>query len=437
MKQRLGKLLAVVLALILISSACALAEEQRTIRFLTVGDPYVGAITTLLPEFEAQTGIKVVVDSVPYLDLHAKALLELMGGTGSYDMISVDICWIGEFAESGKLLDLSELIERDADEVDVKNFLPGAWEGLAMWNDKVIGLPLAPYYMYMHNRTDVFEKLNLSQPVTKDEFVETVKAMYDPANNFYGLSIALKRGASVVHDWCAYYNGFGGNIFKDIPNDYSADVNSAIAVETTEMFRDLVPYLPSGVMQYENADRWNAFMHGMAGMVAVFNANSPQFDTAEDTLVAGKVDYFAMPKLTEDSKESMPFGGFTISINKDSRNVEDAWTFMKWLSSPETDKKWVQVPGTPGVPVRLSTVADEELVAKYPYVKLIYDAEMQGVADGVNYRSRLPEWAQIEEILGLELNLAISGEKEVQAALDSAASQINDLMKANGYPVLD
>ena len=203
------------------------------------------------------------------------------------------------------------------------------------------------------------------------------------------------------------------------------------------MFRDLVPYLPSGVMQYENADRWNAFMHGMAGMVAVFNANSPQFDTAEDTLVAGKVDYFAMPKLTEDSKESMPFGGFTISINKDSRNVEDAWTFMKWLSSPETDKKWVQVPGTPGVPVRLSTVADEELVAKYPYFKLIYDAEMQGVADGVNYRSRLPEWAQIEEILGLELNLAISGEKEVQAALDSAASQINDLMKANGYPVLD
>ena len=84
-------------------------------------------------------------------------------------------------------------------------------------------------------------------------------------------------------------------------------------------------------------------------VVAVFNANSPQFDTAEDTLVAGKVDYFAMPKLTEDSKESMPFGGFTISINKDSRNVEDAWTFMKWLSSPETDKKWVQVPGTPGL----------------------------------------------------------------------------------------
>ena len=30
-------------------------------------------------------------------------------------------------------------------------------------------------------------------------------------------------------------------------------------------------------------------MHGNAGMTAVFNANSPQFETAEDTTVAGKV----------------------------------------------------------------------------------------------------------------------------------------------------
>ena len=68
---------------------------------------------------------------------------------------------------------------------------------------------------------------------------------------------------------------------------------------------------------------------------------------------------------------------------------------------------------------------------------MIYDAESQGFADGVNYRSRLPEWTQIEEILGLQLNLAVSGEKDVQLALDDAAQSINKLMKENGYPVLD
>ena len=433
MKRFLGSVLALVL---LFTASCgALAQEEHVIQFMTVGDPYVGAIKALLPEFEEQTGIKVIVDSVPYLDMHAKALLELTGGTGSYDVISVDICWIGEFAQSGGLLELSELVERDAQELDVDNFLPGAWEGLAKYDEQIIGLPLAPYYMYMHYRTDVFDKLGIEPPATKDEFVNAVKTMYDPANNFYGLTVALKRGASVVHDWAAYYNGFGGKIFRDIPNNYAADINGAIGVETTEMLKELVQYLPSGVLQYENADRWNAFMHGMAGMVAVFNANSPQFETAEDSLVAGNVGYFHMPRLNEDAKVSLPFGGFTISINKDSKNVEDAWTFMKWLTNAETDKKWVDVPGTPGVPTRLSTVSDPELMEKYPYFQLIYDAEMNGLADGVNYRSRLPEWTQIEEVLGLELNLAISGEKEVQLALDDAAKEINQIMRDAGYPV--
>lgn len=433
MKRFLGGVVAFVLLLSI--ACCALAQEERVIRFMTVGDPYVGAIKALLPEFEEQTGIKVIVDSVPYLDMHAKALLELTGGTGSYDVISVDICWIGEFAESGGLLELSELVNRDAQELDVDNFLPGAWEGLAKYNDQIIGLPLAPYYMYMHYRTDVFEKLGISQPATKDEFVNAVKTMYDPNNNFYGLTVALKRGASVVHDWAAYYNGFGGKIFKDIPNNYATDINGSIGLETTEMLKELVPYLPSGVLQYENADRWNAFMHGMAGMVAVFNANSPQFETAEDSLVAGNVGYFHMPRLNEDAQVSLPYGGFSISINKDSKNVEDAWTFMKWLTSAEIDKKWVDIPGTPGVPTRLSTVSDPDLMEKYPYFQLIYDAEMNGLADGVNYRSRLPEWTQIEEVLGLQLNLAISGEKEVQLALDDAAKEINQIMRDAGYPV--
>lgn len=411
--------------------------ETKTIKFLTVGDPYVGAIKTLLPEFEEKYNIEVVVDSVPYLDMHGKAILELTSDTGAYDLISVDSPWIGEFTVGGHLLDLTDLVERDAEELQVDDFLPGAWEGLAVYDDQIIGLPLAPYYMYLHYRTDLFEENNLEVPETKDEFVSAIETLYDPDNNQYGLAVALKRGASIVHDWCAYFNAFGGKMFNDMPNDYSTGINSDIGIQTTQMFKDLLPYLPDGVLQYENADRWNAFMHGSAAMTAVFNANSPQFETAEDTLVAGKVGYAPLPKLNEEGENSLPFGGFSISINKDSKNVEEAWTFMKWLTSPETDKKWVDIPATPGVPTRLSTVTDPELVEKYPYFQIIYDAEINGQADGVNYRSRLPEWTKIEEILGLELNLAVSGEKDVEAALNDAAEEINQLMKDSGYPVKD
>ena len=215
--------------------------ETKTIKFLTVGDPYVGAIKTLLPEFEEKYNIKVVLDSVPYLDLHGKAILELTSDTGAYDLISVDSPWIGEFAEGDHLLDLNELVERDKEELQVDDFLPGAWEGLATWDDRIIGLPLAPYYMYIHYRTDLFAEKNLEAPVTKDEFVNAIETLYDPDNNHYGLAIALKRGPSIVHDWCAYFNAFGGKMFNDMPNDYSSGVNSDIAIETCLLYTSPSP----------------------------------------------------------------------------------------------------------------------------------------------------------------------------------------------------
>lgn len=410
-------------------------SSVKTLRFLTVGDPFVGAVKALLPEFKEKYGIDVVVDSVPYLDLHAKAMLELAGGTGSYDLVSVDMPWIGEFDQGGYLYDLSGLVERDSAELNVPDFLPGAWQGLAVWNDKIIGMPLAPYYMYMHYRTDVFEKLGLSVPEDMASFEDCIQKMYDPENSFYGWAVAMKRGPSIVHDWCAFFNGFGGKTFVDAPNNYASGFNSEIGVKTTEMFKDMLQHLPDGVQQYENADRWNAFMHGQAGMVAVFNANSPMFESAEDTKVAGNVGYFGMPKLDSSAKSSLPFAGFTLSINKDSKNIEDAWTFTKWLTSAETDKKWVDIPGTPGIPLRVSTVTDPALLEKYPYFKIISDAESSGTADGVNYRSRLPQWTQIEDIMGLELSYAMTGDKDIQTALDDAAKQINELMKKDGYPV--
>lgn len=436
LKHRHTPWIVIVLTLcLLVAQGIALAQSN-TVYFMTVADPYVGAIRQLLPEFEKETGIKVVIDSVPFPNLQEKALLELASGRGSYDLISVDMPWIGQFVESGHVLDITDLVQRDREELDIADILPGAWEALALWNDRVIGLPLAPYYMYVHYRTDLFEKAGITKlPETAAEFLDVAKAINDPGNEFYGVSLAMKRGPSSITDWAAYYNGFGGRIFVDPPNNYATAINGEIGIFTTKWLKELSQYAPPGVLQYENIDRWNAFMHGKAGMVAVFNANSPQFETADDSQVQGRVGYFHFPKINASDPGSMPFGGFTLVINKHSRNVEAAWTFMKWLMSKEFDREWVQVPGTPGVPRRLSVVSDPELLAKYPYFQLIYDAEHSGLADGVHYRSRLPEWVQIEDVLGLELNLAFTGEKLVEDALSDAAERINEIMKKAGYPV--
>lgn len=129
LKQRTFCVCLVVMLLMLASSSLfAASNAGKTIYFMTVADPYVGAIRQLLPEFEEQTGIKVVIDSVPFPNLHEKAIMELASGRGSYDLISVDLPWTGEFVEAGFTKDLTDLVERDREEIDVDDFLPGAWE---------------------------------------------------------------------------------------------------------------------------------------------------------------------------------------------------------------------------------------------------------------------------------------------------------------------
>lgn len=409
--------------------------EPITINFMTVGDPYVGAIKVLLPEFEKKYGIKVNVESIPFLNLHEKAVLELSSKSGSYDLISMDIPWTGEFCEAGYALELTDLYNRDKAEINSEDFLQGAWKGLALWDGKVMAMPLAPYYMYLHYRTDKFQEKGLNPPETADDFVNAIIKLCDKENNFYGLAAGLKVGANIVGEWSAYYNGFGGKTFVDAPNDYSCDINGEIGIFTTDLFKSILDYMPPGILQMENVDRWNSFMHGNAGMVPVFNANSPMFETAEDSKVVGKVGYTHLPIKDENSKASLPFGGFSIIINESSKNVEASWTFIKWLTSPEIDQQWIQVPGTPGVPNRMSTLSDPENLKKYPYFKVVLDAEKGGYADGVNYRSRIPEWVQMEDIIGTALSLAISGEKDTKEALDDAAEKVDALLKDKGYPI--
>ena len=49
------------------------------------------------------------------------------------------------------------------------------------------------------------------------------------------------------------------------------------------------------------------------------------------------------------------------------------------------------------------------------------------------WRPRLPEWSQVESILGTHLSQAIAGDVDAQTALDAAAKEITDVMTKAGY----
>jgi ABC-type glycerol-3-phosphate transport system substrate-binding protein len=83
-----------------------------TLHVLMEDVPDTTSIEPLLPNFEAETGIKVVFEKVVYTVMHEKLVPQLMAGegNGAYDFLQVDNYWVGEFVMAGWLMPIDDYL---------------------------------------------------------------------------------------------------------------------------------------------------------------------------------------------------------------------------------------------------------------------------------------------------------------------------------------
>ena len=62
--------------------------------------PGYNAVKQMLPEFEAATGIKMNITTVPYENALGEQVRDFVAG-GDIDIALVDLVWLGNFAENG------------------------------------------------------------------------------------------------------------------------------------------------------------------------------------------------------------------------------------------------------------------------------------------------------------------------------------------------
>ena len=126
--MRKASILALSLALLMVFSAVSMAstlEEwgaevkaklggtEITVAMAT--HPSTDAFRAMVAEFEQLTGITVRWDIMEELYLHDKILTEHAAATGRYDVVMMDVVWIGEFANRKVVLPLDEYIANTPD----------------------------------------------------------------------------------------------------------------------------------------------------------------------------------------------------------------------------------------------------------------------------------------------------------------------------------
>ncbi len=151
------------------------------------------------PDFEALTGAKINVITVPFSDLYQQILTDVATNTNSFDGFVFAPQWMVDYIVPGYLEDLTDRINNDPD-IAWQDIAPFFRDFSATFQGRIYTIPLDGDFQMVYYRTDVLEANGLQPPETWDDYLEIAKTVNGQDMNGdgvgdFGSCIAKKRNA--------------------------------------------------------------------------------------------------------------------------------------------------------------------------------------------------------------------------------------------------
>ncbi len=408
-------------------------EEVKEIQIALHDSPWLPGFEKMADLYEEQNpNVRMKFSVFPYNGLYEKLTTEIPSGSKEFDIVLLDDPWVPLFYSNRYLTPLQEIESGfEPDDEIIK------YASVMRWNhDKsyttpdgtLYSLPINGNFQLFYYRKDLFEQAGLPTPPKTWEDVKTAAdALYDPEKPLYGYVLRGQRGNGLVFNWIPVLRSFGGGIFVDPPNDWRVRIADDNAVAALENYLSLLEWTPPGSGDIGQSDMISMFATGRAVQGIAVAAASAQMDNPDISTIPGKMQYTVTPK--SKNGEHTPLLGMWVmgipSSISDERK-QTAFEFMKWATSYEAQMKYVEFGS---IPVR-SDVLFSDLAKKEDYRFLEGMAES---FDLVSERPRIPEWFEIEDIMGLHLNRAVTGEETAEEALSAIEQKVVDLLESEGY----
>ena len=378
-------------------------------------------------DYEALTGVRVNIAEFPYDNLFEKELIDLTAATGAYDLIMLDDPWFPRFTSGKFLTDLEPLYQKRGQPGPDRDFVATS---IALCKHPyetgdLYALPYVGNSQLFFYRKDLFEKHNLKEPLTWDDVLKAAQTIDESERNgspeggrVYGYVMRAARGNSAVTDFMPIFWSFGAEMF-----DASGKpaVNSQEGINALRLMLELGKYAPPGYASFNASEVSAHLLQGTAAMSINWPAWIGAFGDPAKSRVVGKMKFATMPG--EKAEGRAEIGNWLIAIPRGSRNADAAFDFLLWATASEQMKKSA-LSGNP--PTRRSVFNDPELLAKFPS----YPAQLRSLETS-KPRPRTPLWNEIENVFGIFLSRANSGELTAEAAMNQANAEIAKIVERN------
>ncbi|MDQ0317814.1 extracellular solute-binding protein [Amorphus orientalis] len=409
------------------------------LRVLVHGDPTFMVMHGLKRQFEQVIGCPIQQRAFSIDRLHEEALKNAQRSVSRYDLIALDLPWVGEFAENGYLMPLEDVL--DVERLTPSDFHTAGWQG-AHWENRAYGVPSQTTPELLFYRKDLFAEAGLEPPHSTDALLEAAQVLHEPSKGRYGIAWNAARGTALGHTFMMTCADFGQPIL-DLPRQaggfdasrlasgsYRPTIDTPRALEAAEYLMALLQYSPPDILSMSWYERVRPFANGRVAMAYGYTLLAPYFEQNPTCAAYGKVGYLPHPA-GPNAHPIAPVGGYLLCIpaNIAPERLAAAVEALIVFTSPEAQKLYVEH-GSRTNP-RYSVSADPEVRRLSP----IFEA-----VDAMSWRDELqfwprppvPEISRIIQICGEECHDMLRGVQSPKAALQSAQDRADQLLRAAG-----
>jgi multiple sugar transport system substrate-binding protein len=383
--------------------------------------PEAKVFAHLITEYQNQhPGEKVSSLYVNNENTLQKVLTAVRGGSPP-DIAYLFGSWAPNVAQIPQVVNLTTVVKRSG--INWNDFWVGERD-VATVNGKVIGVPaLVDNLAVVYNKT-LFAKAHLTPPgpdFTWPQFVADAKKLTDPAAKQFGTAYVTPASEDTVWHWEALLWEAGGQLLT--ADNQKAAFDSAAGLESLSTLRTMAVTDKSMYLDPTDQAYANLFNSGKIGMLV-----TGPWDLGVFTNVHYGVQ--VMPSYPGSGAGHQTISGPDnwVVFNNGATRVSAAEKFIFWLTAPAQVKYFSLKTGDLPTRASVGNAAgfSEQVDTTLPGVS----AFVANLANVKQARPQIPQYPKISTVLA---NMAVSvllGKSQPQAALSSAAQQVNQILAA-------
>ncbi|MET0599845.1 MAG: ABC transporter substrate-binding protein [Mesorhizobium sp.] len=422
------------IAFSLATSTASFAQELTI--FWAEWDP-ANYLQELANQYEAETGVKVTVETTPWSDFQTKAFAEFNAKGDAYDMVVGDSQWLGAASEGGHYVDLTDFVKENN---VLEKMAPATVKFYSEYpgnSGKYWSIPTEGDAVGWSYRKDWFEDpkekeafkakygYELGVPKTWKEMTEIAEFFHRPDQNRYGIAIYTQNqydGLAMGFENALF--SYGGELGDYSTYKVDGYINSDKAIAAAENYRKLFGFTPPGWTNAFFVEDNQAITENLAAMSMNYFAFFPSLLNESTNPNAKSTGFFANPA-GPGGDQFAALGGQGISIVSYSKNQEEAMKFLKWFIQDDVQKKWAELGG---YTCNKAVLESAEFQNATPYNKAFYETMFK-----VKDFWAVPEYAELLQQLNQRVYpYIVNGQGTAKEALDALAADWNATFKKYG-----